>query len=55
MIELRLDKARTEKLINIAKPNSLEKLRKTPKLILTKQLKPPTPTVPPQEKMVITG
>ena len=31
MIELTQDRARTERLINIAKPNSLDKLRKNPK------------------------
>ena len=37
MIELKQDKARTERLINIAKPNSLDKLRRNPK--------PPPPPV----------
>ena len=31
MIELKQDRARTERLINIARPNSLDKLRRNPK------------------------
>ena len=57
MRELKQDKARTETLINIAKPNSLDKLRRNPKPPPSVKVPVKIETTKPQaisEKMDIT-